>query len=262
MDKYIIIGIVTVFLLIVIYFLFFRKREEVKRKNNLYIIMKATGAIVEEYEINKIADDEYACNGFLDIIFGKNGEGGLDKIYEDITGKKLNYERFNCSGKTKEQIGPEIQKMAPYFNEMLLACLKNKDVKKRNIDLVSIWVTMLYGSIALFIPKDKFKFIVEKDGDNIKTIEVTLKAGAEGFGRPPEDTPFTPSKYILNADNSLNSNLSSNVVNFDIKNAATPLVDSAEINRLRTDTNLKITVDNLASAIIYFMSARGTMPVV
>lgn len=257
-TKYIIGGVAVVCLLIIAYFLFLCKGEDVKKrkkKNNLNIAMNTTGAIVEKYEIGQTTFTEKSCEIMADMIFGTEEDGGLNVIYEDVMGKKFPEERFQCKGRSEDDVKSDTKKIAnQYIVDMYAKILKNKDVTKRNNDLVSVWV--LLGNIVAkaVMPLGMYQLSVERDDDEIKTIQFSLNDGNETF-------IFTPKLLIERANieaEAIRNNVSAMPKERNLtKQLATPLVNSQEIERLQYDTNPEMSIDTVASLIIYELSQTG-----
>ncbi len=261
-KKYILIAVGVIVVLAIVYFLFKKPKnnDPVKtshKKRNLYIALKATGAVIEEFDAKQDEMDQKACEGMLSIIFGKDSDGGLNAIYEDVTGKKFTEERFVCRGKSREQIDSDGKRIVTLLTEMYLSILKNPNINKRNNDMVSAWVIMLYGIASVYAP-GMFRLDIDRDGDNIKTIEFTLNDPNAPAGQ--QTVKFTPSALIAKSERNLtfSDNSTQAVKNrTDIKEAAKPLVVQSEIDRLKADTNPKMTVDKLATCVIYELSKIG-----
>jgi hypothetical protein len=268
--MYIIVTVVVIAILIIGYFLFFRKKEKKeeppkKKQSNLNRALKVTG-VIEEFQTKeesaKKLEDLKLCEAVLQIVFGKNNEGGLDMIYEDVMGKKFPEARFKCSGKTSQQMQNDLDRIGRLvFGDMMLAILKNGDIKKRNNDIVSIWVIMMYGIAKALSDDTGTKLEVERDGEMIKSVSFKIFGPTFSPNTPPPFFAITPASMIENADGadtSQNEDTPEDIkIREELKKIARTLINEKEIGELKKDTNPKMSIDKLASVLIYSISKKG-----
>lgn len=284
-KRYILYGVIAVLTILLLFFVFAGKKpvKKTKKTDNLQTALKVTGVIEgfntditptvistsprersfdmmtpvatsssSSRERDSNVQEQKRCDAVLRILFGKDADGGLDSIYENVMGKKMPMERITCNGKTPDAIRAYIRKIPDLIDEMTNMALKNSDLKKRAKDLVSMWIILQYG-IASAMSPDQSKLTVQ--GDPIDSIEFKAFNPDAPVGK--REISFSPAFIIAMADAYSSNSSKTNAT----KNLAIPLVNQAEISELRTNTNPKMTVDQLAACIIYKISKTGDMSI-
>ena len=245
-KKYILYVCLIILIILIFLFLYLFQKKEIEKKSNLYIALKSTGYYDQ-------TQDEKKCELVLDIIFGKDIHGGLNKIYEDVTGKEFPEKRLKCQGKNFTQIMNETKYMERKIAEALFAILKNKNVRKRNNDLVSMLIIIGYGIGRMTC---SVELNMKNDGKSLKFR----------FKQPDgEYVMVTPSTLIQTADNTttfISNDPDVTQLRNLIKKNADELSDNTEISSLRSNTNPEMTIDMLASILIYQISKMGMFKIV